>query len=81
MCVKDAKTAIKHIKRIARKTVLISLDETTKEYIKNFVVPVYDHSKIPIENAIEDYFIVGWTSPTLGISIKTRMIYIEQENR
>ena len=64
--------------RIARKTILISLDETTEEYIKNFVVPVYDHSKITIKNATEDYFIVGWTSPTTGIPICTRMIYIEQ---
>ena len=78
LCVEDGKTAIEHIKRIAKQTILISLDETTEEYIKNFVVPVYDHSIISIENAIEDYFIIGWTSPTLGISIKTRMIYIEK---
>ncbi|NET02415.1 MAG: class I SAM-dependent methyltransferase [Sphaerospermopsis sp. SIO1G2] len=78
LCVEDAATAIEHMYRIARKTILISLDETTEEYIKNFVVPVYDHSKISIKNAIEDYFIVGWTSPTTGIPIQTRMIYIEQ---
>ncbi|NES81443.1 MAG: class I SAM-dependent methyltransferase [Moorea sp. SIO2B7] len=78
LCVEDAATAIKHMKRIARKTILVSLDETTEEYIKNVVVPVYDHSKISIEDAIEDYFILGWTSPTLGISIRTRMIYIEK---
>ncbi|MGK7896905.1 MAG: hypothetical protein AB4372_25650 [Xenococcus sp. (in: cyanobacteria)] len=45
-----------------------------------FVVPVYDHSKIAIENAIKDYFIVGWTSPTTGIPIRTRMIYLEQKS-
>ena len=76
LCVEDAASSIKHMGRIARKSILISLDETTEEYIKNLVVPVYDHSKIPIEDAIEDYFIIGWTSPTLGISIRTRMIYI-----
>ena len=80
LCVEDAATAIQHMSRIARKTILISLDETTEEYIKNFVVPVYNHSKIVIENAIEDYFIVGWTSPTTGIPIRTRMIYIEQKS-
>ena len=80
LCVKEADTAIEHIRRIARKTILISLDETTQEYIKNFVVPVYDHSKILIKDATEDYFIVGWTSPTTGIPIRTRMIYIEQES-
>ena len=78
LCVEDATTAIENISRIARKTILISIDETKEEYIKNVVIPVYDHSKITIENAKEDYFIVGWTSPTLGISIRTRMIYIEQ---
>ncbi len=80
LCVEDAATAIQHMIRIARKTILISLDETTEEYIKNFVVPVYNHSKIAIENAIEDYFIVGWTSPTTGIPIRTRMIYMEQKS-
>ena len=78
LCVEDAATAIKHMVRIARKAILVTLDETTEEYIKNVIVPVYNHSKISIENAIEDYFIVGWTSPTLGISIRTRMVYIEQ---
>ena len=80
LCIEDAATAIKHMIRIARKTILISLDETTEEYIKNVIIQVYDHSKIFIENAIEDYFILGWTSPTLGISICTRMIYIEQKS-
>jgi len=78
--VEDAQTAIEHIYRIARQAILISLDETTEEYIKNFAVPVYDHSKITIKNAVEDYWIIGWTSPTTGISIQTRMIYIEQKN-
>ncbi len=80
LCVKDAITAINHMRRIARKSILVSLDETTKEYISNVVVPVYDHSQISIEDAIKDYFILGWTSPTLGISIRTRMIYIEQKS-
>ncbi|NES75363.1 MULTISPECIES: class I SAM-dependent methyltransferase [Okeania] len=78
--VEDSQTAIEHITRIARQAILISIDETTEEFIKNVVVPVYDHSKITIENAIEDYFILGWTSPTTGIPIRTRMIYIEQKN-
>ncbi|MGD1805018.1 class I SAM-dependent methyltransferase [Dapis sp. BLCC M126] len=78
--VKDAQTAIEHIYRIARKTILISLTEATDEYTKNHVMWVYDHSKITIENAIEDYFIIGWTPPNTGIPIQTRMIYIEQKN-
>ncbi|WP_293065797.1 hypothetical protein [Okeania sp. SIO2B3] len=78
--VEDAKTAIEHIYRIARQAIIISLDEMTEEYIKNFVVPVYDHSKIVLEDAIEDYFIIGWTSSSQGVDIRTRMIYIEQKN-
>ncbi|MGB3651154.1 MAG: hypothetical protein WBA41_08085 [Rivularia sp. (in: cyanobacteria)] len=69
------------MRRIARKTILISLDETTEEYIKNFVVPVYDHSTIPFKDATEDYFIIAWTSPSTGIEVRCRMIYIEQENK
>ncbi|NEO56776.1 MAG: class I SAM-dependent methyltransferase [Okeania sp. SIO3B5] len=78
--VEDAQTAIEHIYRIARKTILISLTEATDEYIKNHVIPVYDHSKMVIKNAMEDYFILGWTPPNTGIPIRTRMIYIEQKN-
>ena len=80
LCVIDAITAINHMRRIARKSILLSLDETTEEYISNVVVPVYDHSQISIEDALEDYFILGWISPTLGISIRTRMIYIQQKS-
>ncbi|EGJ29280.1 MULTISPECIES: class I SAM-dependent methyltransferase [Moorena] len=77
LCVEDVATAIKHMNRIARKTIIFSLDETTEEYIQKVGIPVSDHSKMVIENAMEDYFIVGCTSPTLGITIRTRMIYIE----
>ncbi|WP_426557677.1 hypothetical protein [Dapis sp. BLCC M172] len=52
----------------------------TEEYIKKFIAPVYNHSKMVIKNAIEDYFIIGWISSSQGISIRTRMIYIEQKN-
>ncbi len=79
LCVEDAATAIEHMGRIASKTILISLDETTEEFIKKSAVPVYDRSKIIIKDATEDYFILGWTSPTTGIPIRTRMIYIEQD--
>ena len=63
-CVEDAKTAIDHLHRIARQTILISIDEATEEYIKNFVVPVYEHSKIVIKNASSDRNACSWRSPT-----------------
>ena len=80
LCVEDAATAIEHMRRIARKTILFSLDEITEEFKKQSPALAYDHSKIPIKNTTEDYFIVGWTSPTLGIPVRCRMIYIEQQS-
>ena len=73
--VEDIQGALKQIHRIARKAIILSLDNTTEAYIKNFVVTVYNHSQIAFPNAKEDYWILGWKSPTLGIPIYTRMIY------
>ena len=78
--VEDAQTAIEYIYRISRKAIIISIDELTEEYIKNFAVPVYDHLKILVEDAIEDYFIIGWTSSSQGVDIRTRMIYFEHKS-
>lgn len=73
--VEDIQVALDQLHRIARKAVILSLDNTTEEYIKNFAVTVYNHSQIEFSNAKEDYWILGWKSPTLGIPIYTRMIY------
>ncbi|WP_254565612.1 class I SAM-dependent methyltransferase [Oscillatoria sp. HE19RPO] len=78
LCVKDIQPVLAHIERIARQSILLSIDEITEEYKRNFVVPVYDHSQLSFPHAKEDYFIQGWTSPTTGITIQTRMIYIEK---
>ncbi len=78
--VEDDKLLFEHIYRIALQAILISLDELKEKYIKNFVLPVYDNSKIVIQNTVEDYFIIGWNSPTTGIPIQTPMIYIENKN-
>ncbi len=80
LCIEDVGAAIIHMRRIARKTILISLDEVSQEFIQKYVIPVFDHSQFPIEDAVEDYFIAGWTSPTIDMSVQTRMIYIEQNN-
>lgn len=76
--VKDINETLSHIERIVRKTILLSLDEITEEYSHEFCVQTYDHSRVVIPNAKEDYTIRGWTSPTTGITIRTRMIYIEK---
>ncbi|MBW4625615.1 MAG: class I SAM-dependent methyltransferase [Brasilonema octagenarum HA4186-MV1] len=77
--VEDIHTSLNQINRIARKAILIGLDRLTDDYIKNAYLPVYDHSQVNIPNTLEDYFILGWISPTLGTSIYTRMIYVEPD--
>lgn len=74
--VREIDSILIHLKRIARQAILLSLDNLTEDYILKFAVEVYNHSQISILNAKEDYFIQGWTSPTTGIPIKTRMIYV-----
>ena len=76
--VENIHSTLTNIERIARKSILLSLDLVSEDYKKEVVVPVYNHSEISIPNAKEDYFIEGWISPTTGIAVKTRMIYIEK---
>lgn len=76
--VEDIESALAHLNRIARQSVLVSLDSLSEDYIRSFAVAVYDHSQVAISHAKEDYLIRGWTSPTTGITIHTRMIYIEK---
>jgi ubiquinone/menaquinone biosynthesis C-methylase UbiE len=75
--VEDIHISLNQFNRIARKYILIGLDRPTDDFIQNFHLPVYDHSQVNIPNTLEDYFILGWTSPSLGIPIYTRMIYLE----
>ena len=77
--VEDIDSILKDIERIARQSILLSLDEVTEEYKRNFSLEVYNHFQVEFPNTKEDYFIRGWTSPTTGITIKTRMIYMEKK--
>ncbi len=76
--VEDIHSILLHINRIARKSILLSLDHLTEDYIRDVTLTVYNHANVKISNAKEDYLIRGWTSPTTGITIQTRMIYIEK---
>ena len=78
--IEDIHSTLAHINRIARKSILLSLDNLTQEFVDNATVTVYDHSQVSISNAKEDYTIRGWRSPTTGITIQTRMIYLEKVN-
>ncbi|MGK7885618.1 MAG: class I SAM-dependent methyltransferase [Crocosphaera sp.] len=76
--VEDIHSILLHVDRIARQSILLSLDQLTDDYIRDVSLIAYNHSKVEISNAKEDYLIRGWTSPTTGITIQTRMIYIEK---
>lgn len=74
----DIDSIFLHLNRIARQSILLSLDNVTQEFIRKAPAKVYNHSRVDIPNIKEDYFIRGWTSPSTGITIQTRMIYIEK---
>ena len=75
--VEDIQACLKHIKRIALKAIVLSLDCVTDELIQASSMTIYDHSKVEILNTLEDYLILGWTKTAQNISVNTRMIYIE----
>lgn len=77
--VKDIQKALSEFSRIARKGWLVGLDDITDSYIKNYTGddPIYNHSKVVIDNAIEDVYFEGWTSPTTGDVIYTRMVFVK----
>ena len=56
--VEDIHALLVDINRIARKSIVLSLDEVTEEYKQNvalnFSVAVYNHSQVEFPNAKED---------------------------
>ena len=79
--VEDIQPVMEQMRRIATRSILLSFDVTTPEFIEQFVVPVYDHSQFSFLDAKEDYCIHGWISPITGIPIETRMVYIPKSVR
>ena len=73
--IQNAEQAIFHMKRVSRKGVIISLDELPEEYIQQVPCPAFDHTLMRAENTKDDYFFLGWTSPTLDIPIRTRIMH------
>ncbi len=78
MFIRDIDSTLAHINRIARHSIVLTLDNLTPEFLNNATVTVYNHSQVSISNAKEDYTILGWISPTTKIPIQTRIIYIEK---
>ena len=78
--IKDISPSLEHMNRIARRSILLSLDGLTQRYMDGFQVNVFDHSGVFLPEAQDDYRISGWTSPTTGFTINTRMIYIHKNS-
>jgi ubiquinone/menaquinone biosynthesis C-methylase UbiE len=74
--IEDIDASLAHIQRIARRAVVLSLDVLTPEYLETVKVAVYNHSQLLIPAAKENYVVRGWISPTTGVTVMTRMIYI-----
>jgi ubiquinone/menaquinone biosynthesis C-methylase UbiE len=78
LCIEDIRPLLADMKRIARKGVLITLEDITDDFIKDFPAPSYNHMHLNFPDAKEDYRVFGWTAPT-GTDIYVRMIYIEKD--
>lgn len=74
---KDIKSILPHLDRVARKGWIISLADITESYKKYFSIyaPLYNHTKIKISGIKEDKTFIAWTSPFFGEKIKERMIF------
>jgi ubiquinone/menaquinone biosynthesis C-methylase UbiE len=56
--VADIEASLAH-HRIARRSILLSLDDLSDDYIRDFTVTVYNHAKVEVPEAKEDYLIRG----------------------
>eukprot|EP00929_Paragymnodinium_shiwhaense_P038682 TRINITY_DN20414_c0_g1_i5.p1 TRINITY_DN20414_c0_g1~~TRINITY_DN20414_c0_g1_i5.p1 ORF type:complete len:118 (+),score=23.03 TRINITY_DN20414_c0_g1_i5:378-731(+) len=74
--VEDFQGVLRHMKRVARKAIVLSIDHLEEDYLTQFACICWNHADEMIDGATDDYKIRGWTSPTLGMDIQTRMIYI-----
>lgn len=74
--VEDIQSVLVNMRRIARRAIFLSLDNLSEEYIRDFAVSVFDHAGVAIADAKDGYLIRGWTSPTTGITIQTRIIHV-----
>jgi len=78
LCIENIQTILKDFQRIARKAVIISLEDIPDDFIRDFPSDSYNHSHISFPNAREDYRVFGWKTPTTGSNIYIRMIYMEK---
>ena len=73
--VKDVETVLNEMRRIARKSFMVTFDDVPREYIDNFSCQVYNHCGLKVDDALESYRVYAWQSPTLGTDIYCRVIY------
>ena len=79
LCIENIQPILKDMRRVARKGVLITLEEITDDFIEDFPAVSYDHTHMNFPEATEDYRVLGWQTPTRNTDIYVRMIYIEKE--
>ena len=75
--VKEIKKVLDEFNRIAKKGWIVSLDDITEEYVKNFFVkdPLYNHVNTKLLGIQEDIYFRAWTSPTTNDVINARMVF------
>jgi ubiquinone/menaquinone biosynthesis C-methylase UbiE len=75
--VEDIALTLSELDRISIKGWIISLADITESYAKYSSVhaPLYNHTKLKINDLNEDVTFMAWTSPYSGEEIKERLIF------
>ena len=76
--VRDIRACLDRIVEMAGQSVVLTIDDLSEEFLERSKMECYNHAGIVIPNATEDYFIDGWTSPTMGLPIRTRVVLIQK---
>ncbi len=77
LCIENIAPVLHEMRRIARKGILITLEDITDDFVEDFPAVSYNHTHLSFPDAKEDYRVLGWQTPTRGTDIYVRMIYIE----
>lgn len=75
MFVQDIHGVLDQLRRIARRGVVVTLDDITPKWIQDFPCRTYNHSKIKLDNPTEDIYFYAWHSLTTEENINARLIY------
>ncbi len=75
--VKDIKSVLLELNRIAIKGWIVSLANITKSYAEHFSIhgPLYNHIALRVNDLYEDVTFIAWTAPYSGEKIEERIIF------